>query len=759
MSSQEKKFSKLFSCPKKIKYNMVKKLLGVFFSFLIFLLINKSVLASCSGTPAACGSIDQSNCASCGCTGNVGYCNNNRDCTNNNNETTCTNCSCAGCSWGGTSCPWVASWDGDDWVIEHEAFPFAAFNAVQTTSYDSLVNARCINDTLKVKIYEGLPEITYLKNFSLYEANNQLGLVKPDLNGVPRVFQGEILPSGCLSSDGKSDQECLALIKSHDGVFWEPDFNEEKTEDWLELEFLNIEKKSSKLYLIVRKQALLTSYYEYMAHIMGKDNFYYFSSLSTKPVFKKLTNQWWSDHLKMKVEVWDGYQWKEKGLISAGYHMPGSGADDFLVSLENPNFDSNLLKVRLKFLTGAFAVDYAVLDISDDPIFTSEKLSPREILFNDQHLENFSELEMEYDDSLVLTYTCKDNHQYYLAIEGYYLPDNFPVERKKSNICAWQELIRFFLSDKKFVVRNAQEKGLYKSAFCLNAFSTEEIEVQQKGCLTSYLLGFFIIALLIILLIFFTKNRKKTEKICLLLLMLGVLSASWRIIAIKANGACSGTLSCANCNQASCTDCTQCTWVPATCTGTAKNCKDHDNQNACQACGCTWQHTGLFLDVVDSSDGVVSNPSVNFTSTLAPFSATQTVGTLGVGVQRIRVYNDTSTSSWTLSIAATGGGSSTWSSTANSYKYNGLQSEGRLRVNPSLITITPSGSSCTSTGLTPQSAQYFEQGLISSIDLVIAGISAQTNCTWYIEGIGLTQDIPARQASGNYSLAMTITVI
>lgn len=738
---------------------MFKKLLIFFLGLAILASLIKPVMASCSGTPSACGTIAQGSCAACGCTWNAAYCSNNGACTNNTTATDCTNCSCAACSWGGTSCPWVAAWNGEDWIIEHEAFPFAAFSAVQTTSFDALPNSQCIDGSLKVKIYEGLPESTYLKNFSLYEVDRQDGLVKPDLTGIPRIIQEETPPTFCRSSDEKNAEECLALVSEHDELFWEPSFDNQKTEDWLELEFTEVKKKFSKLYLVVRKQALLTSYYEYMAHMMGRDNFYLFSELSTKPVFKNLIDDWWDENLKMKVEVWDGQDWQERGLISAGYHMPGSGADDFLVSLEKLDSDSDLLKVRLRFLTGAFALDYAVLDTSDDPPFNSQQLNPKEILFNDQSLEALSPIEMKYDDSLILTYDCEPNSQYYLAIEGYYLPDFFPAERKKSNICAWQELISFFTSDKEYVVKNAQEKGLYKRAACLDAFSPDEIKAQQAECWFFYLIFIFIFIFFIILYLLLRKKIKKKQMIYLLLLCLSSISMGWRMIVVKATMSCSGTLNCSNCSEAACSTCTRCVWNAESCSGTPSVCSSHTNQTACTNCGCTWQYTGLYVDIVDGSNNLVSNPSVNFSSTSFPFNLTQTIATLGVGTQRIRVYNDTSTSNWTLSIAATNGESSEWDNGTDTYKYNGLQSEGRLRVNPSLMTITPSGTGCTTTGLTGQSAQYFENGVVSSVDLLIAGSSAQTACIWYIEGVGLVQDIPEKQASGSYSLPMTITVI
>lgn len=166
----------------------------------------------------------------------------------------------------------------------------------------------------------------------------------------------------------------------------------------------------------------------------------------------------------------------------------------------------------------------------------------------------------------------------------------------------------------------------------------------------------------------------------------------------------------------------------------------------------------LSISIVDNLGALVASPYVNFSSGTFRWSIQQTLGTLGVTAQQLKISNFTSTPNWTLSLAATGGNTSLWQSGSDSYKFNGLDSEGRLQVNPSLATITPGGS-CSSTGLTKQSSAYFVGGSVDSIDLIVAGSSAEINCDWFVTGVGLIQDIPAEQAGGSYSLAMTITVI
>lgn len=605
------------------KISSFKIIFYIGLSALILLSNSQRSYAGCTGTPTACSSLVQGSCATCGCTWNTATCSNDGACSSNSTSTNCNNCSCAGCSWGGTSCPWVAGWDGSEWKLEHEAFPFAAFKGVSSTTYDSLPTLKCIEGEAKIKIYEGLPEHTYLKDFTLYKIRGQEGFLKPDLEGIPRIINEQRTPDRCISSITTEENDCIPDIAKYDETFWEPPFDETKEEDWIEIEFDNIESDSPKLYVVARKQPFLTTYYEYMAHMMGKEQFYLFSDLSQKSLIKNIISNWWDENLKMKVEVWNGNTWKNSGLISAGYHMPSSGADDFLISLNNSSNNSNNLKVRFKFLTGGFGIDYVALDTTKDPEIQKELIIPTEILFNDKAIVDYRSIEMQYDDSLLLTYNCEENDKFYFAIDGYYLLDNFQEEREKNKICAWSELIHFFLSGKENVVKNAQEKGLYKDVSCMSSFTEEEIYQQQKICPIYYafwLLIIIITAAILYLLLYgkITKNSFISLTVSISL----IYSASFFALSTHATSTCRNTINCSNCIEADCNTCSQCTWVAANCSSTPSACTTHNNQSDCTACGCTWEDN-VAPSFTSFGDDGPKNPGTNITfSTTASDSNT-----------------------------------------------------------------------------------------------------------------------------------------
>lgn len=166
----------------------------------------------------------------------------------------------------------------------------------------------------------------------------------------------------------------------------------------------------------------------------------------------------------------------------------------------------------------------------------------------------------------------------------------------------------------------------------------------------------------------------------------------------------------------------------------------------------------LTADIVDSGGTTVASPSVTFSAATFNFDSVQTpTGTLGVSAQKIRVSNTTGTAAWTMSVAATSGPTTLWTTGSITYDFNSTAANGRLTVNPSTATITPQGG-CSSTGISLGSSTSYNQGVTDSITLATASGSTQTGCYWDFTGIGLTQDIPAKQSAGTYTISLTLTV-
>ena len=169
----------------------------------------------------------------------------------------------------------------------------------------------------------------------------------------------------------------------------------------------------------------------------------------------------------------------------------------------------------------------------------------------------------------------------------------------------------------------------------------------------------------------------------------------------------------------------------------------------------------LSIDIVDATGNVVVSPSVTFGAIAFSFDAQNSTGTLGVSAEKIRVSNPTTTATWNVAMAATGGPGTLWTTGTYTYPFDstGGADTGRLTVDPSASTITAVGSGCTTTNVYKGSSAYFLNGTTDSVDLMGASSGADTLCRWDLTGVSLTQRVPAAQTPGSYSLAMTLTVL
>ncbi len=177
----------------------------------------------------------------------------------------------------------------------------------------------------------------------------------------------------------------------------------------------------------------------------------------------------------------------------------------------------------------------------------------------------------------------------------------------------------------------------------------------------------------------------------------------------------------------------------------------------------------LSADIVDAGGTPVGAPTVAMTSASFSFDDQISTGSFGTSGQKIRVDNGTGTATWTLSLAADAGATSFWDGVSSDYDFNdptagaldGGDTDslgGQMTIDPSTSTITPEGG-CTLTNISSGSSGSFNEGVTNSVTLASAATGADTGCYWDITDIDISQTIPPEQASGNYSIDMTLSII
>lgn len=180
------------------------------------------------------------------------------------------------------------------------------------------------------------------------------------------------------------------------------------------------------------------------------------------------------------------------------------------------------------------------------------------------------------------------------------------------------------------------------------------------------------------------------------------------------------------------------------------------------------QVSSFYVDVVDGSGVSIPDPVMAMSTTIFSSNYQTATGTLGTASEQIRVTNNTTNPEWSLTMAATDGPTAFWNGASTDYDFNDPTAEagdgadadslgGQMTVNPSGASLTPR-SGCSNTGLSLGSQASFSQGPINSVSLLSAGGTAETDCYWDLTGVGISQTIPASQATGNYYLDMTMTL-
>lgn len=181
----------------------------------------------------------------------------------------------------------------------------------------------------------------------------------------------------------------------------------------------------------------------------------------------------------------------------------------------------------------------------------------------------------------------------------------------------------------------------------------------------------------------------------------------------------------------------------------------------------------LAVDIRDASRNPVASPTFGLGALTFSFNCQTSTGTIGSNTQRIYVDNPGAASNgWTVTVAATGGATSTWSNAGatRSFDYNDPTTAGcadgpdadtaagQMSLDASAATLTTDCASCSTSNITQGAATAFSQGTTNTITLLNASASASSSGRWYLTGIGVAQTLPAEQQVDNYSINLTATV-
>lgn len=179
----------------------------------------------------------------------------------------------------------------------------------------------------------------------------------------------------------------------------------------------------------------------------------------------------------------------------------------------------------------------------------------------------------------------------------------------------------------------------------------------------------------------------------------------------------------------------------------------------------------LATDIVDGSYVSVSNPAMAMDAITFSFSSQTSTGSFGTTSEQLYISNpDAADNGWSVAIAA----SSTtafWDSAGTDFDFNDSTASAGDGADADLLggqmTIDPSGAtlavgqcaSCATTNITLGSAASYVEGTTDSITIVTGAAGSDDIGDWTIQGISISQTIPAEQpAASDYSIDQILTI-
>jgi hypothetical protein len=307
-----------------------------------------------------------------------------------------------------SSCPFVYSYN-NGWYYEHESYPFAIAKSLEYTSYELLEYSSKI-----FRLSEIRDEISYTNEIYLMEVEEN---VYPNVYGDLHRINEKILPCSAYAED----ENVLDKILKKDSDYWiqssDPDFS-----DSLILEFNTSKKGKAKLFLTVREGErsvyLLKCIHEHMG-INNMGRFYEF--VEDTPIFRGLFKQSVRREFFMHVDVWNGEKWIRQGEFGVGRE----GFIDVLIPIE---IYSENPKIRLSTGSGAYEIDYAFIDTTDDGVIDYRILKPSSAVIGEEDVlslvleDDDKYLKMLTGDSVKLMFETREGYRYIVAVKGYYHP-------------------------------------------------------------------------------------------------------------------------------------------------------------------------------------------------------------------------------------------------------------------------------------------------------------------------------------------------
>jgi hypothetical protein len=262
------------------------------------------------------------------------------------------------------SCPFVYSWDGQQYIFDGEPYGAAVTKGLERDDYSELEHLVPDNGIYRLKISNEVPETQFTNLMELFVADHDSDRVALDSAGNLYSLSSIQAPIGAVDETGSN---LLPWLKATDKRIWEPQPEVNPSANVRQDIRITFPKPAAatEARLVVNAATSLWGSYmiKELLELRGSGLDAWYHSIDTNTLERSILQAWneREELFMLKIDVEENGEWMQRGLMLGGGPFV---LEDRVINLDVSRASGNQLNIRIRppkgfWALNSFGVDYA----------------------------------------------------------------------------------------------------------------------------------------------------------------------------------------------------------------------------------------------------------------------------------------------------------------------------------------------------------------------------------------------------------------